>query len=139
MLVAVPVDEARHPLPCQDERGKALAGPFWPVFQSAKQRLRVRVVITDAGPAVRGNDAHGFQPCLEAVAFHRRAIVGVQHQRPGRVSLAQDSTLDQVSGKFTRLLGMHFPAHREAAKNVFNQVQLVELALHRALQPRHIP
>lgn len=30
---------------------------------------------------------------------------------------------------------MSFPADREAAEDVFNQIQLVELALHRAGQP----
>lgn len=56
-----------------------------------------------------------------------------------RTAAGQHAALYQICGEFPAFFFMHFPAHRIVAEDIFDQVQLVEVAFNRSRQPRHVP
>ena len=132
MRVVVPRYEVAHPFTRGQQRGKALRGPLRTIFQGPEQRLRIRVIIADPGPAMRRRNAQIVKLGLQRLRLHRTAIVGMQHQRLAPAMLGQDRALYQSGRRFTTLLLVYFPTNDFAAEDVHDQVQIKEPAAHAA-------
>lgn len=60
MLSIIPIGEELHPSLRGILGGNPLARPVRAISAGSEQRLRERIVIADAWPAVGGGDAHFF-------------------------------------------------------------------------------
>ena len=77
MLITVPVYKEGTPLPGFFKAAEA----FWlvvrPVFQCLEEGFRIRVIITNPGPAVWWCDTKGIQSLQHGGTFHGTAIIRV--------------------------------------------------------------
>ena len=139
MLGVVPSGEAVNPsLRCFDRR-EAPGRPSGCVLAGPEQRLGKGIVVRHPRSAERGDDAEPLHRHLHRRAFHRAAVVGVQHQRAGQTLLGPDRAAQQRGGKFGRFPVMHLPADDFAAVNVDDEIEVEERPGDRPRQPSYVP
>ena len=139
MLVVVPRGKGADPLPCREETFKRPLRIDRAVFQGLEQRLRERIIVADRRATERGHDAQGLQGREHGGAFHRAAVVGVQHHLVGRNVFPRTNVAHHLASQLTAFGLIDLPADDLSAKNVHEQIQVKVEALDRCRQIGDVP
>src|SRR4051794_2500943 len=139
VLGIVPADETGDPALRVLLAGEPRCRPVRPVLAGAEQGFGERVVVADPRPAVGGDDAEPLERDLHGGAFHRAAVVGVQHEGTRAAALGPDRLAHESGGEFGAFALVDLPADDLAAEDVEDQVEVEEPAPDRAGHPGDVP
>jgi len=106
------------------------------VLQGLELRLRERVVIGDLGPTQRSRHTEIGKQLRRALARHGGSTIGMQGQNLRLDALLDTRFFDQSTGQRRVLPVGHHPAHRVAAEDVEQDVEVVVRPLLRPQQFR---
>ena len=109
------------------------------VLARSEQAFRIGVVVADMGPAKGWFNAQGLQFCKHGKALHGRSVVAMQNQRFRCDAFCKGGTCNQRFRMLASLFFPDFPAHNEAAENVYDHVEEEEGTLDGAVHVGDIP
>ena len=138
MLLVVPSEEALAPRASFLETGKALRIRR-PVLQRFELRLRVGIVVGDAGTRMTSGDIQVDEELIEGLGGHRRAVIGMNGKRRRiNAPLSNDGRKELLS-KRAVFIGFETPADDETAKNVDSHIEMEPNPFLSTGQLRDIP
>jgi len=128
MFGVVPAHEGLHSVTRVFDRRKPLGRPCRTALAGPEQGFREGIIVADARPAERGDDAEALHSDLHRSTLHGAAVVGVQGQRAGKTPFCPNCTLQKPGSELGALALMDLPADDLAVVDVHDQVEIEEQA-----------
>lgn len=135
----IPYHEGVDPGARRVETATRLRGKGGVVFQGTQQRFGVRVVIAHPRPTEGRHAPEALHGGEHGGAFHRAAVVRVQHEAGRRDGLLVTHPREQRHCVRVTLRWIHRPADDAATPNIHDQVEIPEHAPQRTIEVRDVP
>jgi len=132
VLGVVPYDECVYPSLCGCDTLEGLRRELWTVLHSAKDGLRIGVIVTHLRTTVGRGYTERIEGCFQGGPLHGPAVVRVHTQHVVSFDiLGRMNSPKEVSGQQTFFAPVHRCPHNLSAPDIKDEIEIEKLPTNR--------